>query len=349
MTRTLLLSRLAAALCAGALAARGALAGGVPADCPAEDTSPVIEVEVETSLGTITLGLLPEVAPATVANFQSYQNALLFEDGFVHRAVPNFVVQLGGYRHDGASFQPIDRPFGAANEPCMSNVRGTIAMAKSDGLPDSATSEWFINLGDNSANLDNQNGGFTVFGTVLSGMDVADQISQIWIEDLRFSSNDPLRSVFSDLPLTAMPAFLPSGYDCFPLLAPLTSVGVLFNLALTNFEPDPVTHGYYFVSRNCAPPPNDPTCTVDRTGGVYNLATNSVVMNPGGGIPSFPISCEVLRASDAGIASRRDHVEPLIPPLLVEASVPEPGGMLLLLTGAAVLGACRGRRAQSSS
>jgi hypothetical protein len=58
----------------------------------------------------------------------------------------------------------------------MSNIRGTIAMAKSPGDPDSATSEFFINLADNSENLDNQNGGFTVFAHVIDGMDVIDAI-----------------------------------------------------------------------------------------------------------------------------------------------------------------------------
>jgi peptidyl-prolyl cis-trans isomerase A (cyclophilin A) len=67
-----------------------------------------------------------------------------------------------------------------ANDPKFSNVRGTIAMAKLGGDPNSATSQWFINVGNNSANLDVQNGGFTVFGQVIgNGMDVIDAIERL--------------------------------------------------------------------------------------------------------------------------------------------------------------------------
>jgi len=66
------------------------------------------------------------------------------------------------------------------NEPVYSNVRGTIAMAKVAGNPNSATSQWFFNLKDNSQNLDVQNGGFTVFGQVIGdGMDIVDNIAKL--------------------------------------------------------------------------------------------------------------------------------------------------------------------------
>ncbi|MBZ0172544.1 MAG: peptidylprolyl isomerase, partial [Phycisphaerales bacterium] len=70
------------------------------------------------------------------------------------------------------------------NEFELSNVKWTVAMAKLDGDPDSATSEWFINLADNSDNLDNQNGGFTVFGEVVGGRDVVDAITDLRVVNL---------------------------------------------------------------------------------------------------------------------------------------------------------------------
>lgn len=80
------------------------------------------------------------------------------------------------------------------NEFKVSNTRGTVAMAKLSGDPDSATSQWFINLADNSSNLDNQNGGFTVFAKVIGdGMAVADAIAQLQIVNAG--------SAFTDLPV----------------------------------------------------------------------------------------------------------------------------------------------------
>ena len=114
----------------------------------------------------------------TAKNFLNYVNQGLYNGSIIHRAVPDFVIQGGGFSvAEGVS--PIESLGPLKNEPGNSNVRGTVAMAKIGGDPNSATNQWFINLNDNSDNLDEQNGGFTVFGEVLgSGMEVADFISQ---------------------------------------------------------------------------------------------------------------------------------------------------------------------------
>ncbi len=138
-------------------------------------------VQLETNFGNIEVNLYDNGTPNTVANFLDYVNSGAYAQSIVHRAESGFVIQGGGFAYAG-SWPPatITANAAVANEPVYSNVRGTIAMAKIGGLPDSATNQWFINLSDNSANLDAQNGGFTVFGQVTGdGMAIIDQIANL--------------------------------------------------------------------------------------------------------------------------------------------------------------------------
>ena len=144
----------------------------------AQTTSDRTTVYVDTVLGSFTIELLDDISPLTVANFLNYVRDGDYDGTFFHRALPGFVLQGGGYSL-GSNGAPIavasDPP--VSNEFRLSNIRGTIAMAKLGGNPDSATNQWFVNLTDNSANLDAQNGGFTVFARVIGdGMNVVDAI-----------------------------------------------------------------------------------------------------------------------------------------------------------------------------
>ena len=145
-------------------------------------------LRMQTDLGGVDIELFDTQAPLTVANFLNYVNSGDYDGTFIHRSVPGFVVQGGGYIFNpddgdffgsGTSHIPVDAP--VVNEPDpvnRPNVRGTLAMAKTSD-PDSATSEWFFNLADN-ASLDdpNNSGGFTVFGQVLGdGMEAIDAIA----------------------------------------------------------------------------------------------------------------------------------------------------------------------------
>lgn len=143
-------------------------------------------VQFQTSLGSFEVNLYDEATPETVANFLAYLEAGAYDDTFIHRSVAGFIVQGGGFTlGEDNKVQRINALLSPPNEPAYSNVRGTIAMAKLGGDPDSATSQWFLNLGDNSANLDQQNGGFTVFGEVVAdGMDVVDAIGALPIFNL---------------------------------------------------------------------------------------------------------------------------------------------------------------------
>lgn len=125
-------------------------------------------VRLQTALGVVDVRLLDDEAPATVANFLTYQRAGAYDMGLLHRSVPGFVVQGGGYRwtSSGAARVTANPPVVNEYAPTRSNVCATVAMAKVAGNPNSATSEWFVNMANNAANLDGQNGGFTVFGRV---------------------------------------------------------------------------------------------------------------------------------------------------------------------------------------
>ncbi len=169
---------------------------------PTDPSYPV--VELDTTYGSIFLELYSDTAPQTVDNFLGYVNRGDYDGTFFHRAIiddvpgvndpvagsgsNDFVLQGGAFRYD-AQGTPFIQPgtgfpnglFGysavttqppVVNEFNRSNLRWTVAMAKQGGDPNSATNQFFFNLNDNSANLDNQNGGFTVFAGVIDGFDV---------------------------------------------------------------------------------------------------------------------------------------------------------------------------------
>ncbi len=158
----------------------------------------------ETVLGNFEVQLYDRAGPSvstpqTAANFLNYVVNGDYQNTFLHRSVPGFVIQGGGFTIENNTLDVIPQNPPVVNEPGNTNVRGTIAMAKIGGDPDSATNQWFFNLGDNSANLDNQNGGFTVFGHVLgNGMAVVDALAAVTAYD----ASVPLGSaVFNQLPL----------------------------------------------------------------------------------------------------------------------------------------------------
>ena len=144
-------------------------------------------VRVITNKGTMDFILYNTATPLTVANFLSYVNnpndSGNYNGAVFHRSVPGFVVQGGGFKVQSApnNFTSITTTASPTNEPGISNLRGTVAMAKVGSNPNSATDQFFVSLADNSSNLDNQNGGFTVFARVAgNGMsDVVDKIAAL--------------------------------------------------------------------------------------------------------------------------------------------------------------------------
>ncbi len=148
-----------------------------------------IYVLIATSKGDITIQLNAWSAPITVTNFLDYASRGECTDTIIHRVVPGFVIQGGGWTADlqdrakaaAARGQP-DKPIKNEWSNGLKNIRGTIAMARETD-PDSATREFFINLADNTkldtARPTTGNAGYAVFGRVIGGMDVVDAIARV--------------------------------------------------------------------------------------------------------------------------------------------------------------------------
>lgn len=141
--------------------------------------SPV--VLMKTSLGEIKLKLNEEKAPISVKNFLSYADEGVYDGTIFHRVIDGFMLQGGGFTED-MTRKPTKTPIKNEAGNGLKNNRGTIAMARTPEV-DSATSQFFINVVDNSF-LDHKNNsaqgfGYAVFGKVIEGMDVADRIKKV--------------------------------------------------------------------------------------------------------------------------------------------------------------------------
>lgn len=142
-------------------------------------------VRFHTDLGDMDVLLLQDVAPNNVANFLAYVTQSLYDNSFLHRSPPNFVIQGGGYKFANGQTMSIPQGPPVINEFHVSNTRGTLAMAKLPNNPNSATNQWFFNESDTNAgppaSLDTQNGGFTVFGRLINktGLTTMDTIAAV--------------------------------------------------------------------------------------------------------------------------------------------------------------------------
>jgi peptidyl-prolyl cis-trans isomerase A (cyclophilin A) len=154
------------------------------------------KVRLATSLGDIVVELDPEKAPKTVDNFLQYVNAGHYDGTIFHRVIENFMIQGGGMKADMGE-KPTRAPIPLESRSGLSNVRGTLAMARTMD-PNSATAQFFINVKDN-AFLDQPNArdgnGYAVFGKVVAGMDVVDKIKAVPVADKGGHQNVPVPPV----------------------------------------------------------------------------------------------------------------------------------------------------------
>ncbi|RMG43584.1 MAG: peptidyl-prolyl cis-trans isomerase [Acidobacteria bacterium] len=145
----------------------------------AEPEAGKVYVKMATTMGDIYLELDREKAPITVENFLRYAREGFYDGTIFHRVIDNFMIQGGGLDKNMKK-KPTHEPIKNEWRNGLKNRRGTIAMARLGRQPDSATSQFFINVRDNEAlDIPRDGAGYAVFGRVVSGMDVVDKIKSV--------------------------------------------------------------------------------------------------------------------------------------------------------------------------
>lgn len=160
---------------------------------PMGQANPV--VKLTTTMGDIEIELYPKQAPTTVTNFLQYVKDGFYNGTIFHRVMPGFMVQCGGVTPDmrkKSTLPPIVNESG----PALRNKRGMVAMARLNA-PNSATSQFFINLVDNSfLDFDGRYApGYAVFGKVIKGLDVVDKIAAVKTKNSQYFDEDLNRSL----------------------------------------------------------------------------------------------------------------------------------------------------------
>jgi len=152
---------------------------------------------IKTNLGDITIELYPQQAPASVANFINYVESDFYSGIIFHRIIPGFMAQTGGFKAN-MDKQTTGKPIVNEANNGLSNERGTLALARTNN-PNSATSQFFINLKDN--NFLNRSGsspsqaGYAVFGRVVGGMDVVDKMAKQPTGKKQYYSDVPVTDI----------------------------------------------------------------------------------------------------------------------------------------------------------
>ena len=155
------------------------------------------KVLLETSMGRIVVELYPDKAPGSVENFLAYVDEGFYADTVFHRVIPNFMVQGGGFTAD-LTKKPTKAGIQNEADNGLANERGTIAMARTSD-PHSATAQFYINTADNRplnhTSKTTRGWGYTVFGKVIIGMDVAEAISKVATKSVGSMQNVPVEPI----------------------------------------------------------------------------------------------------------------------------------------------------------
>lgn len=165
------------------------------AETNANDESDALpKVRILTSEGAIELQLRPDVAPKTVENFLQYARDGFFDGTVFHRVIPGFMIQGGGFTKNMMR-KETRAPIKNEASKTLPNLRGTVAMARTNA-PDSATSQFFINVANNDfLNAGVRGAGYAVFGKVSAGMGVVDKIAGVKTAHVNRMADVPVRPV----------------------------------------------------------------------------------------------------------------------------------------------------------
>jgi len=239
-------------------------------------------VRFNTSAGPINVELFDSQAPRTVANFLNYVTDGDYANSIFHRSaklednITPFVLQGGGFKFNATptpSITAIPTDPAVQNEPDAanrSNLKGTLAMAKLGGQPNSATDQFFFNLGDNSF-LDTNNGGFTVFGKVVGAADqaVVDELAAIPTQDKSTATALPtsIRGAFGEVPLTDY-----TGTN-FPTDTTADNYALITGVSIVN-QPEALT---YTIESNSTPTVASATISHNRLT-IQGLATGTTTL-----------------------------------------------------------------------
>lgn len=164
---------------------------------PTSTTNTMPRVTLSTTMGDIVVELNPEKAPLSSANFIEYVNSGHYDGTIFHRVIDNFMIQGGGF-DQSMQQKPTRATIQNEADNGLKNTRGTIAMART-GAPHSASAQFFINVKDNDflnySSPTQQGWGYTVFGHVVEGMDVVDQMKVVSTSNSAGHQNVPTQPI----------------------------------------------------------------------------------------------------------------------------------------------------------
>lgn len=159
------------------------------------ETEEIPNLVIDTSMGSIIIELYPDKAPLNVAHFLKQVDKDYYDGIVFHRVIAGFVIQAGSWDEKFTN-QTVDETVDNEARHSVSNKKGTLAMGQKPGDQNSASSDFFINLKDNSqldyrsaGSLQGRSNGYTVFGKVIEGMDVVEKIAAVPIETKKFENS----------------------------------------------------------------------------------------------------------------------------------------------------------------